>query len=252
MGIINLTPDSFAQDGLYAQPSKALRRARAMVREGADIIDVGAESTRPGHAQISVDEELSRLVPVLQRLRSALDVPLSVDTYKYEVARAAADLGADMINDVWGLERSPQIADLAAQRGLALTLMHNRTGTTTGDLMADINQGLQGCLDRALRAGVARDRILLDPGIGFGKAWEQNYETLRRLPEMRSLGQPVLVGTSRKSFIGRLLDLPVERRIFGTAASVAVAVVMGADVVRVHDVAQMCQVIRVADRVVRP
>jgi dihydropteroate synthase len=248
MGIINVTPDSFSGDGTGADKERAVVQGLHMVREGADMLDVGGESTRPGHEPITVGEEIARTEAVVARLARDSGVPVSIDTYKLEVAEAGVAAGAVILNDIWGLARSPALADLAASAGCALVLMHNQDGTEyAGDLMEEIKRFLRRAVDRALEAGVPRERVLIDPGIGFGKTAEQNWVVMRRLAELRELGQPILVGTSRKSFIGKLLDLPVTDRLEGTSATVAAAVLRGADVVRVHDVLEMTRVARVAD-----
>jgi dihydropteroate synthase len=249
MGIVNVTPDSFSGDGLGNDREAAVAQGLRMVAEGAVMLDVGGESTRPGHVPVSADEEIARTEDVVRRLSSESGVPVSIDTYKLEVAVAAVAAGARIINDVWGLTRSPGLADLAARHECALVLMHNQDGTDyAGDLMSEVKRFLQASVDVALAAGVPRERILIDPGIGFGKTADQNWEVMRGLPELRKLGQPVLVGTSRKSFIGKLLDVPADERLAGTAATVTAAILRGADVVRVHDVREMMRVARVADR----
>ncbi len=249
MGIVNTTPDSFSGDGIGADPDAAVAQGLRMVRDGADMLDVGGESTRPGHVPITAAEEISRTASVVSRLAAESGVPVSIDTYKEEVARAGIDAGATILNDVWGLTRSPAIAGLAARRGCALVVMHNQDGTEyTGDLMVEIKRFLAVAVQRAIEAGVPKERVIVDPGIGFGKTADHNWEVMRRFEELRELGQPILVGTSRKSFIGKLLDLPVNERVEGTAATVAAAALRGADIVRVHDVLQMARVVRVADR----
>ena len=251
MGIVNVSPDSFSGDGLDSAEA-AVAQGMAMVGEGADMLDVGGQSTRPGHEPISVAEEINRTERVVERLAKSSAVPVSIDTYKLDVAEAAVDAGATIVNDVWGLQRSPAMANLAARRGCALVLMHNQDGTEyAGDLMQEIKRSLREATRRAREAGVPPDRIWIDPGIGFGKTADQNWEVMRRLEELRELGQPILIGTSRKSFIGKLLDLPVTERVEGTAATVAAAILRGADIVRVHDVRAMTRVVRVADRIAR-
>jgi dihydropteroate synthase len=248
MGIVNVTPDSFSGDGLGMDHEAAVAQGLRMVKEGADMLDVGGESTRPGHLPVSAAEEIGRAVEVVRTLASEVDVPVSIDSYKVEVATAAVDAGATIVNDVWGLTRSPALAELAAERRCGLVLMHNQDGTDyDGDLMVEIKRFLRDAVAKARAAGVPRERILVDPGIGFGKTAEQNWMVMRRLEELRELDQPILIGTSRKSFIGKLLDLPVTERAEGTAATVAAAVLRGADVVRVHDVREMTRVVRVAD-----
>ena len=249
MGIVNVTPDSFSGDGLGSDREAAVAQGLRMVEEGADLLDVGGESTRPGHVPVSTAEEIDRTQEVVARLARESRVPVSIDTYKREVAEAALAAGATMLNDVWGLTRAPEIAWLAEAHGTGLVVMHNQDGTEyTGDLMAEIKRFLGAAVASALAAGVPRERVLIDPGIGFGKNAEQNWEVMRRLEELRELGQPILIGTSRKSFIGKLLDLPAGERAEGTAATVTAAVLRGADVVRVHDVREMTRVARVADK----
>jgi dihydropteroate synthase len=249
MGIVNVTPDSFSGDGLGDDKKKAVDQGLRMVVEGADMLDVGGESTRPGHVQITTVEEIARAEDVVKRLARDAHVPVAIDTYKFEVAEAAVAAGATIVNDIWGLTRSPAMADLAARNGCALVLMHNQDGTEyAGDLVQEIKRFLRVAAGRALAAGVPRERVLIDPGIGFGKTAEHNWEVMRRLEELKELDFPILIGTSRKSFIGKLLDLPVDDRVEGTAATVTAAVLRGADVVRVHDVRQMTRVVRVADR----
>ena len=249
MGIVNVTPDSFSGDGVGSDHDAAVGQGLRMVREGADMLDVGGESTRPGHVPVTAQEEISRVESVVRRLALESGVPVSIDTYKEEVAERAVAKGATILNDVWGLTRSPAMADLAARHGCALVLMHNQDGTDyDGDLMLEIKRFLSIAAARALDAGVPREKVILDPGIGFGKTAEHNWEIMRRLGELRELGHPILIGTSRKSFIGKLLDLPVTDRLEGTAATVVAAVLRGADIVRVHDVLQMTRAVRVADR----
>jgi dihydropteroate synthase len=252
MGIVNVTPDSFSGDGLGADRDAAVAQGLRMVEEGADLLDVGGESTRPGHVPISATEEIARTEEVVRRLSKESGVPVSIDTYKIDVAEAAVAAGATIVNDVWGLARTPVLAELAARHDCALVVMHNQDGTEySGDVIAEVKRFLGASVDEAVAAGVPRERILIDPGIGFGKTADQNWEVMRRLEELRQLGQPVLVGTSRKSFIGKLLDLPVTDRMEGTAATVTAAILRGADVVRVHDVREMVRVVRVADRMSR-
>ena len=249
MGIVNTTPDSFSGDGLSDDRDAAVAQGLRMAAEGADLLDVGGESTRPGHVPITVAEEISRTEEVVRRLARESGVPVSIDTYKLEVAEAAVAAGAAMINDIWGLQRSPGLAGLAARHQCGLVVMHNQDGTEyAGDLMTEIKRFLRTSVDSATAAGVPRERILIDPGIGFGKNANQNWEVMRRLEELRALGPPLLIGTSRKSFVGKLLDLPVSARLEGTAATVTAAILRGAAVVRVHDVPEMMRVVRVADR----
>jgi dihydropteroate synthase len=249
MGIVNVTPDSFSGDGLGDDRAGAVAQGMRMVHEGADFLDVGGESTRPGHVPISTAEEISRTERVVRELARESGVPVSIDTYKLEVADAAVAAGATMLNDVWGLTRSPAIANLAAKRGCALIVMHNQDGTDyAGDIMSEIKRFLRESARLAMAAGIPRERVIIDPGIGFGKTADHNWVVMRRLDELKELGFPILVGTSRKSFIGKLLDVPVGDRVEGTAATVTVAVLRGADIVRVHDVEAMTRVARVADQ----
>jgi dihydropteroate synthase len=248
MGIVNVTPDSFSGDGLGEDREGAVAQGMRMVREGADLLDVGGESTRPGHVPVSTTEEIKRTETVVRDLALTSGAPVSIDTYKLEVAEAAVAAGATILNDVWGLTRSPALAQLAAKHECALVLMHNQDGTEyAGDMMGEIKRFLNVAAARAVAAGVPRERVLIDPGIGFGKTAEQNWEVMRRLAELKELGLPILIGTSRKSFIGKLLDLPVNERLEGTAATVTASVLRGADVVRVHDVEAMTRVVRAAD-----
>ena len=248
MGIVNVTPDSFSGDGIGGDDDRAIAQAMRMVKEGADLLDVGGESTRPGHVPIGVAEEISRTEKVVRELAKASGVPVSIDTYKLEVAQAAVAAGATILNDIWGLSRSPALAELAATNGCALVLMHNQDGTDyEGDIMDEIKRFLRAAARRAVDGGVPRERVLIDPGIGFGKNAEQNWVVMRRLEELKDVGYPILIGTSRKSFIGNLLDLPVTERLEGTAATLTAAILRGVDVVRVHDVEAMTRVVRVAD-----
>ena len=248
MGIVNVTPDSFSGDGIGDDVDAAVAQGLRMVADGADMLDVGGESTRPGHTPVTAAEEISRTEDVVQRLARESNVPVSIDTYKEEAAKVGVARGATILNDVWGLAKSPAIADLAATQGCALVLMHNQDGTDyAGDLMEEIKRFLAAAAARAVSAGVPKEKVILDPGIGFGKTAEHNWVVMRRLGELRELGHPILIGTSRKSFIGKLLDLPVTDRLEGTTATVVAAVLRGADIVRVHDVKQMTRAVRVAD-----
>ncbi len=252
LGIINVTPDSISGDGVGADALAAKERAIQLAEEGADAIDLGGESTRPGHQPVAVGEEIERVVPALRAIRSALRLPIFVDTSKAEVARACLSEGATGINDVWGLRRDPEMAGVVARAEAPLICMHNQQGAEYGELMEDIADSLRHSLTLAGRAGIAPERVMLDPGIGFGKDSRQNLEVLRRLPELRLLGRPLLVGTSRKSTIGWLLGgRPPPERVLGTAASVVWAAAMGAQAVRVHDVAAMRDALLVADALAR-
>lgn len=251
MGVLNVTPDSFSDGGRYVKVEDAVKRARQMVDEGADIIDIGGESTRPGHTPVGPDEELRRVMPVLERLVKEIEVPISVDTFKAEVARRALEIGANIINDQWALRADKDMAGVVAQYGAPVVIMHNQQGTEYRDLMGDIIAYFRESIAMAEEAGIPREKIIIDPGIGFGKTLEQNLEVMRRLKELGCLGQPVLLGTSRKSMIGKTLDLPVDQRVEGTAATVAVGITFGVDIVRVHDVKEMVRVARMTDAMVR-
>lgn len=251
MGIVNLSPDSFSGDGLAGRWEEALGRAQALEALGADIVDLGGESTRPGATPVSVQEEMERVLPFLEQAAGRLRGPISVDTYRSEVAEEALKLGAAMINDVWGLRKDPRLASLAAQYQVPLVLAHNQDGTAYRDLVQEVMGGLQWSLKRALEAGVPRENIILDPGLGFGKRGGQNLAILRCLGELRALGQPLLVGTSRKFSVARALGVSEGDRLGETAATVALAIAHGADMVRVHDVGVMARVARMADIVVR-
>ena len=256
MGVINATPDSFSGDGIGSSVQAALAQARSFEQWGADIIDVGGESTRPpsmyaGSEPVPADTELERVLPIIRAITQELAVPVSIDTYKAQVARQAVAAGASMINDVWALQRDPGMAGAAAELGVPVVLMHNQDHTRYEDVVPDVVSRLSWLADRAVEAGVSRDRVILDPGMGFGKTAQHNLEILRRLDEFRSTGLPLLVGMSRKSTIGYVLDLPVDERLEGTAATVALSIAGGADIVRVHDVREMVRVSRMSDAVVR-
>jgi dihydropteroate synthase len=254
MAILNITPDSFSGDGLGEDPNAVADAALRAVDEGARILDLGAESTRPGHTPISADEELRRLLPALAATRSRTDAIISVDTSKAPVAAAALRAGADMINDIRGFTADPEVADVVASAGVPAIIMHDVAPEPGIDLMTSVLRELSRRLDRAVAAGVAWELLIVDPGFGFGKAgahWRQNFELLRRLGELRALGRPILAGTSRKSMIGRVLGVPEDDRIEGSAATVSLAIAAGADIVRVHDVRQMARVARMTDAVVR-
>ena len=264
MGVLNVTPDSFSDGGKFFRVADAVDAAMAMERAGADILDIGAESTRPGSDGISGEEELERLLPVLQGLRDRLKIPISIDTQKSRVAEIAIGAGAEMLNDISGLKSDPKIAEVAAQHGVPLILMHMRGKPRTmqrkpwaKDVVKDVSRGLRESAAIARKVGVRASQIILDPGIGFGKSFAQNYELLAKLPELARLGYPLLVGTSRKGFLGATLSrngepLPADQRIWGTAATVAASILMGAHIVRVHDVEEMAQVARVTDCLLQP
>jgi dihydropteroate synthase len=271
MGIVNVTPDSFSGDGLLQSDdwiTQAVAQGEAQVAAGAHLLDIGGESTRPGSRPTPLGEELRRVLPVIRELARRVAVPLSVDTYKAEVARQAVAAGATIINDVWGLRLDPDMARVAAESGALLVLMHNRSrpkdavqearlggryvGVEYANLIADIQRELAESVEIARRAGVACERIILDPGLGFGKTVEQNLEIVRRLAEFKTLGYPLLVGPSRKSFIGYTLDLPPDQRAEGTAAVVTLCIERGADIVRVHDVPVISRIARMTDALIRP
>jgi dihydropteroate synthase len=264
MGILNVTPDSFSDGGKYDQPKAAIEHALAMEQAGADLIDLGGESTRPGSEEPSASEELNRILPVLEGLRGKLKIPISVDTRRSAIAELAICAGAQIINDVSGLKSDPRIAEVAAKHGVPLILMHMRgeprtmqKGPFARDVMKDVTQGLRDSAAKARKAGVAMSQIILDPGIGFGKSPSQNYELVQKLPRLAELGYPLLVGTSRKGFLGATLardgkHAPPDERLWGTAATVTASILGGAHIVRVHDVAEMVQVVRVADCIAYP
>ncbi|HEY4711481.1 MAG TPA: dihydropteroate synthase [Dehalococcoidia bacterium] len=263
MGVVNVSPDSFSGDGI-ADAEEAASRAKRLASEGADIIDIGGESTRPGSIPLSPDEELRRVIPVVEKLAHEISVPLSVDTYKPEVARQALNAGVNMINDIWGLKKEPGLAELAAQKGVPIILMSNQRDSPCPDIMAAVISDLKRAIKQALSAGVTWENIIIDPGIGFGKTQEQNLEILQRLEELKILGRPILLGSSRKSFIAWVLDLtpeqrlnkvtfipPGDQRLEGTAATIALGIARGVDIVRVHDVKEMARVCKMSDALVR-
>ena len=264
MGVLNVTPDSFSDGGKFVDVERAIEQAVAMERAGADLLDIGGESTRPGAAGISAKEELARVLPVLQALRERLKIPVSIDTQKSEVAEVALNAGAQIINDISGLKNDPRIAEVAARHGVPVILMHRRGESRTmqeggfaRDVMKDVVLGLRKSVATARKAGVAKTQIIVDPGIGFGKSFAQNHEVLQKLRQLTKLGYPLLVGSSRKGFLGATLGrdgkpAPPEERIWGTAATVTASILNGAHIVRVHDVAEMVQVARVADCLLNP
>lgn len=254
MGICNLSPESFSGDGLGSDVEATLAQARHMVAGGADIIDVGGESTRPGTKTASLDDidgELRLVIPAIERLAAELSVPVSIDTYKSGVARRAVEAGAAMINDIWGLQRDPALAEVAAKTGVPIVLMSNQRNNPTDDIMPAVIADLTRAIKQAEQAGVPPQNIIIDPGIGFGKTLEQNLEIIRRLAELKVLEKPILLGTSRKSMIGLVLDLPADQRLEGTAATVAIGVAHGADIMRVHDVMEMARLCRMSDAIIR-
>ena len=264
MGVLNVTPDSFSDGGQFLDPERAIEYALAMEAAGADLLDVGGESTRPGSSSTPAKQQLARILPVLQGLSGVLKIPISIDTQKLEVAEAALHAGAELINDISGLRTDRRLAELAARRRVPLILMHMRGEPRTmqkagfaKDVLRDVTAGLRKSVSIALNAGLDKSQIVLDPGIGFGKSFAQNYELLEKLPQLGKLGYPLLVGTSRKGFLGRTLardgkPAPPEDRIWGTAATVTASILGGAHIVRVHDVPEIVQVTRVADCLISP
>lgn len=254
MGVLNVTPDSFSDGGLFAAPDAALAQAHRLAAEGADILDIGGESTRPGHAVVPADEEQARVLPIVRALASTLGVPISIDTYKASTARLALESGAAIVNDVWGLQREPDIAFAAAERGAPVIVMHNRESADASlDILDEMRRYFERSLAIARRAGIPDHHVVLDPGIGFGKTPAQQLEALRRLPELKALGFPVLVGVSRKSILGRIAgrdSAPADRLVSSLAAH-ALAATLGADIVRAHDVAAHVEALRVVDAVLR-
>jgi dihydropteroate synthase len=268
MGIVNVTPDSFSGDGLlggglpasrdgasgdpHDPIAAAVAQARSMVADGADLLDVGGESTRPGHADVAADAEINRVVPVIEAIRRALPaVPISVDTTKPVVAEAALAAGADLVNHIWGVAEDDGIARVAAAHGAPLVLMHNRAEPRYDDLVAEVIADLAAAIERAVRAGVRRDQLMVDPGFGFGKTPEHNVAILAEIARLRVLGRPILLGTSRKSTLGRILDLPPDQRLEATLATTALGIAAGVDMIRVHDVLANVRVARIADAIIR-
>lgn len=251
MGILNVTPDSFSDGGNYNEVEAAVRHAKEMVIDGAHIIDIGGESTRPGFAKVSEEEELRRVLPMIRAVSEAVDIPISIDTYKAEVAKQAIEAGAHIINDIWGAKAEPEIAKVAAHYDVPIILMHNRDNTNYQNLMADMIADLYESITIAKHAGVRDENIILDPGIGFAKTFEQNLEVMRNLEQLKVLGYPLLLATSRKSFIGHALDLPVEERLEGTGATVCLGIQKGCEIVRVHDVKEMSRMANMMDAMLR-
>lgn len=251
MGILNVTPDSFSDGGKYNGMDQAMEHARQMILDGADIIDVGGESTRPGHIQITDEEEIARVTPVIEKLKKEFDVPVSIDTYKSKVAEAAVLAGADLVNDIWGLKYDEKIADVIAKHNVACCLMHNRDNTEYQNFLNDFMEDMQECVRIAKAAGIADDKIILDPGVGFGKTCEMNLEIIDKLEIMQKLGYPILLGTSRKSVIGLTLDLPVDEREEGTLVTTVYGVQKGSAFVRVHDVKKNKRAIQMTKALMR-
>ena len=251
MGILNVTPDSFSDGGKYNDLTLALKQAERMVREGADILDVGGESTRPGHVQIGDEEEIRRVVPVIRELKKQFDVPVSVDTYKSAVAQAALDAGADLLNDIWGFRYDERCAELAAKYDVAVCLMHNRDNTDYKDFVPEVMEDLRISLSIAEKYGVKKEKIMLDPGVGFGKTLEQNLVIMNHLEDIVAMGYPVLLGTSRKSMIGLTLELPVGEREEGTIATSVIGAMKGCEYVRVHDVEKNVRALKMTDAILK-
>lgn len=251
MGILNITPDSFSDGGKYYDINKAVEHAHEMVENGADIIDIGAESTRPGYTYVDPEEEIRRLLPVLEKLLVEIKKPISVDTYKAVTAEKVLELGVHIINDQWGLKYDHKMAEVVAKYNVPVIIMHNQEGTNYYDLMGDIIAWLRESINIAEEAGINPDNIIVDPGIGFGKTLEHNLEVMNRLDELHILGKPILLGTSKKSLIGKTLDLPVDERMEGTAATVALGIAKGVHIVRIHDVKEMSRVCKMMDAMIR-
>ena len=249
MGILNVTPDSFSDGGKWNDMDRAMEHAAQMIEDGATIIDVGGESTRPGYTMISDEEEISRVVPIIRELKKRFDVAVSIDTYKSTVARAAVEAGADMVNDIWGLKYDEKMADVIAKTGAACCLMHNRKEADYTDFMPDMLNDLKETIAIAKKAGIADDKICLDPGVGFGKTYENNLEAIHHVDQLLTLGYPVLLGTSRKSVIGLTLDLPASERMEGTVATSVIGVMKGCAFVRVHDVKENARAIRMTEAI---
>lgn len=250
-GILNVTPDSFSDGGMFQRRDRALRHVEKMIEEGADIVDIGGESTRPGYERLSDDEEIDRIAPVIEAVKKNFDIPLSLDTYKSRVACAGIEAGADLINDIWGLKDDVLMAAVIARSGLPCCLMHNRKEPDYNDFIQETVWDLSETLSIASKAGIADDRIILDPGVGFGKTYENNLEIIHRLEELKALGCPLLLGTSRKSVIGLTLELPPLQRLEGTLATTVFAVLKGCSFVRVHDVKENVRAIRMAEAILQ-
>ncbi len=252
MGILNVTPDSFSDGGDFSNVDIAVNHAKKMINEGADIIDLGGESTRPGHTYVDADEEKRRILPVIKRLKEEIKVPISVDTYKADVAQEALELGVEMINDIWGLTKDSNMANIVAKYDAYVCIMHNQDGTEYNkDIIESIKEFLQDSIDLALKSGIKKEKIVLDPGIGFGKTFEQNLEVLKRLDEIKTLGYPILLGTSRKSVIGNVLNVEPKERLEGTIATTVLGIRDGVDIVRVHDVKENLKAAKMADAIYR-
>ncbi|MCT8136395.1 dihydropteroate synthase [Anaerobacillus sp. CMMVII] len=247
MGILNITPDSFSDGGKYNDIDLAVTRAIKMVEEGADIIDIGGESTRPGALKVSEEEEIRRVIPIIQAVSNVVDIPISIDTYKYEVAKHAIEAGATIINDVWGAKAEPKIAELSASHKLPIVITHNRENTNYTNLIDDVIADLKESITICEQAGVEHENIILDPGIGFAKTFDQNIEVMQNLDKLAELGYPILLGTSRKSMIGMALNLPANERLEGTQATVCYGMMKGCQIMRVHDVLEISRTVHMMD-----
>ena len=244
MGILNVTPDSFSDGGKYNHIDQSLFRVETMIKEGMDILDIGGESTRPGYKMITEEEEAVRVIPVIEAVKARFDIPVSLDTYKSGVAKAGINAGADMINDIWGLMYDPEMAKVIAESEVPFCVMHNRSEAKYMNFMEDVKSDLCKSLEIAKRSGIKDNRIILDPGVGFGKTYEHNLEIIRRIKELKTLGYPILLGTSRKSVVGLTLDLPVENRLNGTLATTAYGIMQGCSFFRVHDIKEHYELIK--------
>ncbi len=252
MGILNVTPDSFSDGGDFSNVDIAVNHAKEMIKQGADIIDLGGESTRPGHNYVDAKEELKRIIPVIKKLKEEIDIPISVDTYKADVADASLELGVEMINDVWGLRKDENMANIIAKHDAYVCIMHNQDGSEYDkDIIESIKDFLLESIEIGLNAGIKKEKIVLDPGIGFGKTFEQNLEVLKRLEELKDLGYPVLLGTSRKSVIGHVLNVEPKERVEGTIATTVLGIRDGVDIVRVHDIKENIRAAKMADAIYR-
>ncbi|MEE1100736.1 MAG: dihydropteroate synthase [Agathobacter sp.] len=249
MGILNVTPDSFSDGGKYNNLDRALKHTEEMIADGADIIDVGGESTRPGHEVITDEEEIARVAPVIEAIRKNFDIPISIDTYKGAVTEAALQAGADLVNDIWGFKHDEQVAKLTAKYNVACCLMHNRDNTSYNNFQKDFLSDMRECIELAKKAGVSDDKIILDPGVGFGKTYEHNLEIINHVDIMHELGYPILLGTSRKSVIGLTLDLPATERVEGTLATTVIGIMKGCSFVRVHDIKENYRIIKMTEAI---
>lgn len=249
MGILNVTPDSFSDGGKYNNLDRALKHTEEMIADGADIIDVGGESTRSGHEVITDEEEIARVAPVIEAIRKNFDIPISIDTYKGAVTEAALQAGADLVNDIWGFKHDEQVAKLTAKYNVACCLMHNRDNTSYNNFQKDFLSDMRECIELAKKAGVSDDKIIVDPGVGFGKTYEHNLEIINHVDIMHELGYPILLGTSRKSVIGLTLDLPATERVEGTLATTVIGIMKGCSFVRVHDIKENYRIIKMTEAI---